>query len=579
MRHWKFVARKGSAVTDGKRRATGTVRLRLLRLLVVLICAITGSVDRPGSALAHAELVGATPGPGATVERQPRAIRLQFTEALNDALSSIEVWDARGKRVDRGHATNVHSNQMLATLAPRLRTGTYIVAWSAISAEDGHATKGTYTFNLVRAGPVSQRAQNLARGLDSGVPATVARWLELTAGALWLGLVVVSVFVVRTRPASDQNVERTDSEALDRAFSLVPKALVTLLSASVVTLLLQAHAVIPDWSIVLSGRVLESLTFHTPYGELWCVRQGLVLVALALWGSGWGIRRRSGVSADARHGTPWGGEAVADYSLALAVGYDLMLAASGHAASVQVGGGGILGAPILLDWLHVLASGMWVGGIGAIVTVLVPVRSVVAEGDGVVWFLDRLDRFSPLAYASVAILAFTGTFNADVHLTGWSDLWLTIYGRALLTKLGAILILVVLSGISVTRVRPSMRCLVMRRGTGDVLERNYRLLTRSLRLSAALGMLLFLATSVMNTYPVDGRSLLAGSRGGTSAIAAACLGGVCNPQPYGNTEHGPDTSKPSTAPKEEVHMKVLVAALALAGAFTFQSSTHVFANG
>jgi hypothetical protein len=83
----------------------------------------------------------------------------------------------------------------------------------------------------------------------------------------------------------------------------------------------------------------------------------------------------------------------------------------------------------------------------------------------------------------------------------------------------------------------------------------------------------------MNTYPVEGRSVLASSLRDAKQFAANCSGGECNPRPYGHEEYRFDTSKLSTAPKEEVHMKVLVAALALAGAFTVQSSTHVFANG
>jgi methionine-rich copper-binding protein CopC len=65
---------------------------RLMRAVVVLMAL-------PAVALAHAHLVTASPAENATVVA-PAQVVLAFTQPLEKEFSSIEVWDAKGKRVD-----------------------------------------------------------------------------------------------------------------------------------------------------------------------------------------------------------------------------------------------------------------------------------------------------------------------------------------------------------------------------------------------------------------------------------------------------------------------------------------------
>src|SRR5437899_9410962 len=50
---------------------------------------------------AHAFLKDAKPGVGSTVQTSPSEVRIRFTENLEPALSSIRVFDASGKEVDK----------------------------------------------------------------------------------------------------------------------------------------------------------------------------------------------------------------------------------------------------------------------------------------------------------------------------------------------------------------------------------------------------------------------------------------------------------------------------------------------
>jgi copper transport protein len=71
--------------------------------------------------------------------------------------------------------------------------------------------------------------------------------------------------------------------------------------------------------------------------------------------------------------------------------------------------------------------------------------------------LTTLSSFSPLAIAGVVIMAVTGPFNATVHLNSVDQLVTTLYGRALLFKIGFVGALLVTSTIHVRFLRPRLK--------------------------------------------------------------------------------------------------------------------------
>ncbi|HRH93925.1 MAG TPA: hypothetical protein PKV72_05340, partial [Candidatus Peribacteria bacterium] len=74
-------------------------------------------------------------------------------------------------------------------------TGTYTVAWQTVSADDGHFTKGAYSF-FVGVEGVSSGAQFQVNH-RSNTPEAAAVWLELAGHALLLGVLLLLVFVWR----------------------------------------------------------------------------------------------------------------------------------------------------------------------------------------------------------------------------------------------------------------------------------------------------------------------------------------------------------------------------------------------
>jgi hypothetical protein len=99
---------------------------------------------------AHAFLKRAEPAVGSTVQTSPNEVRIWFTEDIEPAFSSVQVFDASGKEVDKRDLHSERSDQALLRISlPPLQPGIYKVVWRVVSV-DTHVTNGSFTFRVVR---------------------------------------------------------------------------------------------------------------------------------------------------------------------------------------------------------------------------------------------------------------------------------------------------------------------------------------------------------------------------------------------------------------------------------------------
>jgi methionine-rich copper-binding protein CopC len=99
---------------------------------------------------AHAFLKDANPGVGSTIQTSPSEVQIRFTENIEPAVSSIQVFDASGKEVDKRDLHLDRSDHALLHISlPPLGVGTYKVTWRVVSV-DTHVTNGNFTFQVVR---------------------------------------------------------------------------------------------------------------------------------------------------------------------------------------------------------------------------------------------------------------------------------------------------------------------------------------------------------------------------------------------------------------------------------------------
>src|SRR5215475_11000566 len=99
---------------------------------------------------AHAFLKNAEPGVGSTVQTPPSEVRIRFSESIEPAFSSIQVFNASGKEVDKRDLHLDRSDHALLHVSlPQLDAGIYKVVWRVVSV-DTHVTNGNFTFRVVR---------------------------------------------------------------------------------------------------------------------------------------------------------------------------------------------------------------------------------------------------------------------------------------------------------------------------------------------------------------------------------------------------------------------------------------------
>ena len=119
---------------------------RLVPFVVALLSVIAPAVPVE----AHAFLVRAEPRVGSKVNKAPTEVRVQFSETVQAAVSSIKVFDVSGRQVDRKdtHSDRANRAALCVSLISTLTPGAYKVVWRVTSA-DTHVTSGDFRFQIV----------------------------------------------------------------------------------------------------------------------------------------------------------------------------------------------------------------------------------------------------------------------------------------------------------------------------------------------------------------------------------------------------------------------------------------------
>ncbi len=422
-------------------------------------------------ALAHAELLRATPEPNASLDRAPALIELYFGEALEGSFSNISALNANGAPVDNGDARVDPADPTRLTVSLRsLPDGIYTVAWKALSAVDGHVTSGSYPFAVGNVDAAAlAAAEQASRQVRLSLGEVVARWLTYLSAAMLVGGVLFAVAV--WQPAASAPGAEAGELPVRWLGAL---AAATLSVASLLALLVQAGQasgteLAPPWAPAVGG-----VLFHTRFGALWLARLALLLgiVGLALG------RRRPG-----------------ELRLALGGGALLLLTLSlgSHAAAEPRP---LL--PVVADWLHLAAASVWVGGLTHFAAGMWSLHSRRASGgEGAAPFTAVLvPRFSALALTSVATLALTGTYLAVLRLGSWEALSGTLYGRALLAKLALAAPMLLMGAVNLLWVTPRLRLAARERRPTNVVDRFRQIVTSEVTLGAAVLLAAGLFTSL-----------------------------------------------------------------------------------
>jgi copper transport protein len=392
-----------------RRRAHACARAALLhhgyvttgaRRCAAVIIAVFAALLIPIAASAHALLTASSPPAGAHLGTAPGVVTLEFDQQLNSTLSHASVIDPTGRAWTGGVDGAQEIRVPMATNA----SGVYTVDWTSVSADDGHRISSSFTFDVGIVGTSPEVAANAVPGPQpSDIAIGIVKWVEALSLLFLAGQVLVSSLARRSPPLAWVTPGF-------RASSIA-------LSAGLV-------AVWAEATVGSGGHSpAEYLAFFNGFS-------GAALVARLLFET---LTLIAVVRA-------W-------RTLPIWVaGALVMLAASGHAAAVAPAWYGIG-----LDAVHLVAAGLWAGGIAALAVLRPP--GGWRSSDGRV----LLARFTPVALGAFAATVVAGGLEAITQLGSVQALFGTAYGRVLLVKMTLVALMLPLSAMAWRLKRPHVR--------------------------------------------------------------------------------------------------------------------------
>jgi copper transport protein len=349
---------------------------------------------------AHALPQTAIPPEGAEVQAAPAFVEITFGETPDPRLSSISVVNGSGLSVDGGPTTAVPGHPLeLEVPLQHIGTGVYTVTWKTVSDVDGHLATGAYAFGVgVSATSANAHAAGSVVSPPPSILAVVSRWLFFIGSMGIVGIASTCVIALREIPR----------------FAVPGLILLWIVAALGVAGVVESEraAAGVGWAAV----------FSTSLGAVVVERlAALVLIA-------GGIAATLIARATARRI----GIGLAGLGAAASMWVDVAASHAGAQAPVAVN--------LVAQWAHVVATGVWIGGLLALI---LAVRGAPSEVKG-----QAVRRFSAAAGVAIVVVAVTGTFRAVIEIGSVDKLFSTAFGVLVLVKVALFVVLAGLGAIN-----------------------------------------------------------------------------------------------------------------------------------
>jgi copper transport protein len=402
-------------------------------LLIVFVLTLVGL---SGTASAHAQLEASDPHVDDVLRSAPAWVTLTFGEPVEVADNAIEVFDDHLARVDEATVSRVASdvNKVRVRLRANLQSGTYTVSWH-VSSADTHPASGAFRFSVGAPSRVVGKVPVFGRNNSAGFLLGIVRVLGYAGLILGPGALLVTLALW---PAG---------LALRRTRRILYLGLSLLGVSAVGSMFLEGV-----WA---SGEALRSIwvapgsldTHSRKFDTLYAFRSYLLVIFGVLLVTAVSAQTRAAGRAVAgtsrkRRGAPPPVRPLLPHPLMLALlaGSTLLLMATwtlaGHSATgIQTP------VAIIANMLHLAAMTVWLGGL---VVVSVSLRPPERAAD----LAAVLPRFSRVAFACVVVLVATGTYQAWREVGTIPALYRTTFGRILLIKIVAVVVVVALGGLA-----------------------------------------------------------------------------------------------------------------------------------
>ena len=415
------------------------MRYRSRQAAVGFLLSALAVVVTPALLFAHARLLRSTPAANANLSAPPTSLSLWFSERPEIKFTSLQLLDSAGAPLALGDVARIEgdANALTAKIPSVLLAGRYTVVWKT-AAEDGHASNGKFSFVVAASAvvPSTSAAPPVTNAPAAALPtpgatvtvvthgndlvqptqrttySTAMRWAELVGLLSLIGCVMYRLLVLERAGWSEAQV----ADSADRVRRLAGATLVLFTIATLSRIVAQSDLV-PNASVARVDAILTTAR-DTRWGHGWIIGAVAALVAFVTLHFS-----KKGLSG-------WAATAVAVVAMCLSESL------TGHAGAIP--NRAALG--VAADVAHVLGAGGWVGGLLAVVLCGMASLHKLSDADRPKEGAKLVRSYHKAALECVVIVLLSAVIAVPLRLHAVSDLWLSDYGRVLLTKFAVVVI-------------------------------------------------------------------------------------------------------------------------------------------
>lgn len=371
-------------------------------------------------AFAHATPVTYEPEASSLLETAPERIRIHFSERIEQGASGIIVYAPDGARVDNGDAgVDPEDAHFYGATFKSAGEGTYAVSWQVVSKDDGHFTKGAFSFSVGKETATGAGQQIQIQHITT-IPQAATIGIELVGQAILLGALLL--LTILWRPLRKQFGSDLDNASFEKRFTILISIGILLIAVGVASFIIIKTF---DLQQLRFGTFFEVLkTFLGTVDGSWALGRGILgIIFLAIF---FATRRQifSSEKASSFKLMLWG-------LLALIL---LDRARVSHAAASHF----YPSFSIFVNFLHLAFKEFWVGGLIVISTLFLPLFSKTRYALVQSFAFTSFSKFVSVAFGGAGI---TGAYIIWLHLKDPRYIFSTEWGsRFIILSISAIIL-------------------------------------------------------------------------------------------------------------------------------------------
>ncbi|MFE4240355.1 copper resistance protein CopC [Peribacillus butanolivorans] len=370
----------------------------------------------PVTASGHASVISSNPSPNEAMDTLPEKISIQFSENIQPAFHSIEVFSQDGDKIQIQDSTISEQSEKIleAKWKGTIDEGIYNIKWRVVSS-DGHPIEGTIPFQFGDSAGLSDQDNS---EMNAGFPNSINVFLQSLQYISFAALTGILFFQLSLMKDS-RLFEASRRARLYLWLSYAGLAFSIFFS---LPLKVTIDAGV-GWTDAFNVSYIKEVLNATNFGAIWIVE---ILILLFLFLVIYFMLENS-----LNKSLPF-------LSFIIIASLMVCKASIGHTAAVpnQV-------LAVLMDFLHLLSMALWLGGIMALLVILPGLADRQTE-DKKTFYWSIIQRFSRWAFLFVIILIVSGIYSSLQHVPTIHSLLKTTYGQLLLAKVGLMLVMIVL---------------------------------------------------------------------------------------------------------------------------------------